>query len=461
MGKLGIGEDRGGTLNVSMRNATKYFIAMVAAATIVATVLAYRLRPSVTRPEIVAISFLSVLAIVGELWAFVLAREARGSIAFIPYLATVLIVPSWVSIVAVVAVKGLTELRAQVDPPKATFNAFSHGLTQATAISVYLAAGGISLLEPSSHSLSVITTQFGVAALMGFASSFVLNALLISAVIAIESGDSFVAVSRANYLPTLGVDLLSAPIVFVFAWVYASFGAMAAAVAWFPIVGIRHVNLVNLELEKTNEELLQLMVKSIEARDPYTSGHSRRVSKYAVAIARALGLSEREIKSISTAGLLHDVGKIYEKYGPILSNPGKLSPDEWTIMQEHPVDGANLVATISRMRELVPAVRHHHENWDGTGYPDRIAGTSIPLASRIITFADTIDAMTSVRPYRGALTEAEVRSEVIRCRGKQFDPEIADRLLTAGIWQTLFGRSGASRPQPSLTLIAAQSRDTA
>jgi putative nucleotidyltransferase with HDIG domain len=444
-----------------MRKTTKYFIAAVCAVTIASTVLAYRLRPAVSHAEVMAIAFLSVLAVVGELWAFVLAREAKGSIAYIPYLAAVLIVPSWVSIVAVIGVKIFTELRARVDPPKAVFNAFSHGLTQAIAIGVYLSVGGVSLLETSSHSLSVLTTQFGGAALLAIGVSFVANALVIGAVISIESGQPFLSTSRANHLANLGVDLLSAPIVFVFAWIYASFGAMAAAVAWFPIVGIRHVYSVNGELEKTNEELLQLMVKSIEVRDPYTSGHSRRVSKYAVAIARALGLSNREIKSVSTAALLHDVGKIYEKYAPILSKPGKLTPDEWTIMQEHPVDGANLVATISRMRDLVPAVRHHHENWDGTGYPDRIAGSLIPLASRIITFADTIDAMTSERPYRGALTEIEVRAELIRCRGKQFDPEIADRLLVVGIWRTLFGHSGSPRPQAVLTLVGAQTRDTA
>src|SRR5438552_3561415 len=129
-----------------MRKATRYFIAAVGFATAFAILAAYRLRPTVDHSEMVAIAFLSVLAIVGELWAFVLSREARGSIAFIPYLATVLIVPSWVSIVAVVLVKGLTELRARVDPPKAVFNAFSHGLTQAIAIGVYLSLGGSSLL---------------------------------------------------------------------------------------------------------------------------------------------------------------------------------------------------------------------------------------------------------------------------------------------------------------------------
>jgi putative nucleotidyltransferase with HDIG domain len=235
--------------------------------------------------------------------------------------------------------------------------------------------------------------------------------------------------------------------VFVLAWLYVSFGPMAAGAAFLPIVGLTQLNRVQLELEETNQELLQLMVKSIEARDPYTSGHSRRVATYAAAIARALGLSQREVDSISTAALLHDVGKIYEKYAPILRNPGRLTPEEWTTMQQHPSDGASLVSTISRLRTLVPDIRHHHENWDGSGYPDRIAGEAIPLASRIIMFADTIDAMTSVRPYRDALSELEVRAEILRGRGRQFDPQITDRLLAAGIWNTIFAteKNSASR----------------
>ncbi|MEO8631601.1 MAG: HD domain-containing phosphohydrolase, partial [Betaproteobacteria bacterium] len=175
-----------------------------------------------------------------------------------------------------------------------------------------------------------------------------------------------------------------------------------------------------------------------EARDPYTSGHSRRVKQYAVQIARLLGLSAPEVEKIGTAALLHDVGKIYDKYAPILSKESRLTSEEWAIIKEHPADGANLIATMTRLRELVPAVRHHHENWDGTGYPEGLKGTDIPLASRVIMFADTVDAMTTVRPYRGPLQEADVRSEIVRCRGKQFDPEIADRLLTSDFWKSLF-----------------------
>ena len=306
--------------------------------------------------------------------------------------------------------------------------------------------------------LSAVTAEYGWQALAAYLVSFVTNTYLVTFVIALESGERVGAVSRDVSLSTIGADLLATPVVFIFSWLYAAFGAIAAAAAWVPIVGIRHVNRVNLELEKANQELLQLMVKSIEARDPYTSGHSRRVSTYAIAIARCLNLPEREVKAISTAALLHDVGKIYERYAPILRKTGKLTADEWVTMQEHPIDGANLVSTITRLKDIVPAIRHHHENWDGSGYPDKISGNNIPLASRIIMFADTIDAMTSERPYRGPLSEPEVRSEILRGRARQFDPEITDRLLASGAWRSILGASAkASRPEKLVLVGKAKS----
>jgi HD-GYP domain-containing protein (c-di-GMP phosphodiesterase class II) len=155
-------------------------------------------------------------------------------------------------------------------------------------------------------------------------------------------------------------------------------------------------------------------------------------------IARSLGLSQREIERISRAALLHDVGKIHEKYAPILSKNDRLTPEEWRIMKEHPADGADLTSTMTKLHDIVPAIRHHHENWDGTGYPDGLAGELIPLPSRIIRFADTIDAMVTERPYRAPLTQEQVRAEIVRCRGTQFDPMIADKLLSSSLWTSLF-----------------------
>jgi putative nucleotidyltransferase with HDIG domain len=189
------------------------------------------------------------------------------------------------------------------------------------------------------------------------------------------------------------------------------------------------------------------MVKAIEARDPYTSGHSRRVAHYSQLIARALSLSGQQTERVRVAALLHDVGKIHEIYAPLLRKPEKLSPSEWEVMQGHPIKSAELVMTVSHLEDIVLPVRHHHENWDGSGYPDGLAGEKIPLASRIVLFADTIDAMTTDRPYRKALGEVQVRAELIKYRGKQFDPIICDKLLASPMFGLLFA-PGQRIPTP-------------
>jgi HD-GYP domain-containing protein (c-di-GMP phosphodiesterase class II) len=169
-------------------------------------------------------------------------------------------------------------------------------------------------------------------------------------------------------------------------------------------------------------------------------------------IARAVGLSEREVEQVGKAALLHDIGKIYEKYAAVLAKADRLTEAEWELIRQHPDDGADLVATMSHLNDVVPAIRFHHENWDGTGYPQQLAGDAIPIASRIIRLADTIDAMTTERPYRAPLTEDQVRQEIIRCRGTQFDPSIADRLLNSALWPKVFSVGDASerlRSRPS------------
>jgi HD-GYP domain-containing protein (c-di-GMP phosphodiesterase class II) len=138
-----------------------------------------------------------------------------------------------------------------------------------------------------------------------------------------------------------------------------------------------------------------------------------------------------------------------------LSKADKLTPEEWALMQEHPVDGERLVSTMSRLKDLTHAIRHHHEQWDGTGYPDGIAGDDIPIAARIIALADTIDAMTSARPYRAALSSDQVRGELVRCRGRQFDPALTDQVLSAPLWNKLFVPEREARPSyPSLAVVA-------
>jgi putative nucleotidyltransferase with HDIG domain len=459
------GSERGAGVNSYMRQKTTAYVIVVTLIAIVWGALTYQHSTALTPAMVQDALILSVLAIAGEMLSFMLPRSAAGSIAFIPYFASAIVVPGWPSVAFVVVIRASLELMARRTPTKAVFNVSQQALMQLVAIHTYVALGGVSLLSIArAGNLTVVTRQVGASALAAFIVALFVNTLLVATVISLTSGRSIVRVWLENHRATMVVDVLATTLAFVFGWVYAAFGAIAAAALWVPILGLRQVHRTNLELEQTNEELLELMVKSLEARDPYTSGHSRRVQHYSAIIARAIGLNERQIEEIGRAALLHDVGKIYEKYAYVLTKQDKLTPEEWAVIQEHSLDGANLVSTMSRLRDIVPAILHHHENWDGTGYPQGLAGEIIPLSSRIIRFADTIDAMTTERPYRRPLTDGEVRAEVVRCRGTQFDPAITDRLLSSPMWSSLFAPTAVgveAVPRPTFSVIGPRRRNEA
>lgn len=434
---------------------TPFFLAVVGAAIASAMMLQ---TPASSQPEreLTAVVFIGVLALAAELLAFLMPRGVVGSISAMPALAGVMISPSWYSVVAIAVVVAVAESNRKSEFPKAVFNTAQYGLSIGLAALVYLRLGGIPLYDLSRPGLIDLTIQAGFPALAAFTVAMATNTALVSIAVAIRDNAKLSSVWQSTMLPKIGVDVLSTPLMFVFGWAFARFGPIAAAAMWVPIIGLRQMIKTNIELERTNVELLDLMVKSIEARDPYTSGHSRRVQDYSMMIARALGLGEKQVQAIGRAALLHDIGKIHEKYGPILRKADRLSAEEWTTMREHPSDGAALIATMTPLRELVAAVKHHHENWDGTGYPDGLAGELIPLAARIIRFADTIDAMTTVRPYRPGLTPVEVRAEIVRCRGSQFDPGLVDRLLSSQAWRSMFGPDASQARYGELAVISSE-----
>ena len=171
---------------------------------------------------------------------------------------------------------------------------------------------------------------------------------------------------------------------------------------------------------------------ALEAKDVYTSGHSQRVTEISVAIAEKMGLPKDSLEKIRLAGLVHDIGKIGVRES-VLNKPGSLSEEEFEHVRLHSETGERILNPIVEDKEILRAVRHHHERYDGNGYPDGLKGERIPQMARIIAVADTFDAMTSERPYRKALTKEVACAEVERCRGTQFDPEAADAFLE--VWR--------------------------
>src|SRR2546428_7396582 len=247
----------------------------------------------------------------------------------------------------------------------------------------------------------------------------------------------------------LATDLLSSMLAVLLVFLYVKLQLLGLAILVFRLFLVRQLYQMNFQMQLELEEKLELMVKAMEARDPYTSGHSLRVSEYALAIARELRLSANDVDDIKRAALLHDVGKIYEEFAPLLRKEGKLTPEERMTMRTHVTRSAQLVDTATRLRGSVQAmIRHHHENYDGSGYPDGLAGADIPLGARIILIAATLNAMTTDRPYRRAMNLAPSLEELEAFAGREFDPPLVKLVSKSASIRRLVG-GDRSTPEPS------------
>jgi diguanylate cyclase (GGDEF)-like protein len=180
--------------------------------------------------------------------------------------------------------------------------------------------------------------------------------------------------------------------------------------------------------EKIIMDIVHSLVAVLEARDIYTHGHSQEVNKYALMLGEAIGLSHGELIYISRVALLHDIGKISISEG-VLHKKGRLSEEDWEQMKNHPLQGVELISRIPSILHCKPAILHHHERWDGKGYPSSLRGKEIPLEARILSIADAFAAMVSARPYRPAKSYQEALSELKREAGKQFDPELVEKFV--------------------------------
>jgi hypothetical protein len=435
-----------------MQKSAKSFIIVVAiAAVAVIAAMVASLGWGQTAPASEAFALLA-LVLAAEFLQDSLPAGGKASVAFVPLVSALMVSPTVQTVLAGVAITAVTHAVRRRGPAKVLFNGAQAALGLSVSLAAFLTLGG----KP----FAGIVGASGVDALREFvfpsvaltAVLVLMNTALVSTIVALTTDKRPVEVWKANTLLTVNHLIVAVPATFGIAWIAITSDVIGVAVLCVPLLGIRGLYKTTYDLQQVNEELLELMIKAIEARDPYTSGHSRRVSATSRTIAQALELPPQQVDRVAVAALLHDVGKIHEAFAPILSKPGRLTEAEWEVMKTHPGLGAELVATISHLRHAVPAVRGHHENWDGTGYPDGLAGEKIPLGARIITVADTIDALTTDRPYRTALGPAEVRAELVRCRGAQFDPAVCDVVLSADVWMKLFPESAIVGRESTLRL---------
>lgn len=402
-------------------------VAIVIAATTIAS-----FPPPITRDWLV--SFATFLALALFSGRFALQRTAGGtttSLDFVPQLGTLIVAgPAGAVILTVISQTIAQFFFYGKEPVKALYN------TAQIVISIAVASVGFILLGGRPHvqhfDLNVLFLPFlGAVGLY-----FIINSTAVSYIISIAEEIPLSEVLR-QLAGGAGIILLDAAMSFLallVAFFYLEWGPVALLVAIIPIIGLRYSYGTNIELEQLNADLLRVLIKALEAQDPYTSGHSVRVAERSKLIAREMGLSRTEIRNVEIAALLHDIGKIDVAYHDILKQEGPLTEEQRSLIREHPERGVDIVKSVRSLDEdVLEFIRHHHERVDGNGYPDGIAGDEIPLGARIIMVSDTIDAMLTKRPYRDALPLSVVREELRAQSGTQFDRSVVKATLEVGI----------------------------
>jgi putative nucleotidyltransferase with HDIG domain len=369
---------------------------------------------------------------------FTVARSAgQSSISFLPLLACIVLfgpAPTvlfmiTIGVVGEVLIRKKENIRAVFNVSQWTFAATVGGL-------LYDSLGGqaVALVAGPDQASALLLQQTPVFVAFG-AAFMLLNHTAVSLAIALSQEMPFSRVI-ARVVGRSGVnvfyDLLLSPIAIALAYLYLAAGVAGLALFLLPMLAIRHAYQINLRLQEANRDLLKALVKAIETRDPYTSGHSLRVSSLARRITEALGVTGRKADLIETAALLHDIGKIEPIYTEILRKPDGLSDAERSIIESHVTKGVDLLESVSSFpREVLDAVRYHHERVDGKGYPDGKMGDEIPLGARIIKVCDAVDAMLSDRPYRKALTIEAVEEQLVTYSGSQFDAAIVNAIVSS------------------------------
>ncbi|MFH1501681.1 MAG: HD-GYP domain-containing protein [Candidatus Eisenbacteria bacterium] len=335
------------------------------------------------------------------------------------YAAIVVLGPVPAAIVEVISTTITQLVIARRSPHKVVFNICLLIVTILAAGSVFVLLGG-----PEATSLGELILPLGACALV----YFVANTGGVSIVVGLVEGLSPWRVWQRSYMWTLTHLVGFVPLGALIVVVFREVGITGVLFFLMPLLLARYSFKLYAEMREVHFDTVRALTSAIDESDPFTRGHSERVTEYSMAIAREMGLGERRIEAIEYAGLLHDMGKIAMQHD-ILLKPGKLSDKEWEIMRTHPETGARIVSDLHFLKGARDAVLYHHERYDGKGYPAGLAGEGIPIEARIVKVSDAFDAMMSDRPYRNSLGVSAASAELEKGRGTEFDPQIVDVFL--------------------------------
>ncbi len=411
------------------KKAYLYLTLIAALAAVMAAAQPWPALMELSRNEHIAIAVLIALIVLSEWLAVDIAigseRRVRSSMAFLPLLTCAVLFPPPATLLATAISAFVTQI-TQKDRPawKVIGNVSIAIVSTGVALTAY---GGV-------HAAIGTSTSAGLAAFFVLAFAFfITDTAIVSGFYAIRSETAFLPVFRRVIGPgaiNIMYGLFASPIALLAVYLYSELYIGGLVLITLPLLLIRYSYVSKIQLQNSNRDLLKVLIKTIETRDPYTSGHSLRVSRLARLIAEDLGLSLKQVEKVETAALLHAIGKIDSTYTEIIQKKAALTEEEHRVIKTHAVKGAELLQSLTSFPEdVIRGVRHHHERYDGTGYPDGLAGKAIPISSRVIMLSDSIDAMLSDRPYRSALSVGEVSDELRRCAGSQFDPDIVEVVL--------------------------------
>jgi putative nucleotidyltransferase with HDIG domain len=292
-----------------------------------------------------------------------------------------------------------------------------------------------------------------VGLLLGAATNAVLNVALVSVLLSLRRHESFRRVFVGEVRDLTGGQVALAPVAWLMAQVYVQVAWWGALLFAVPLYTTRLAYQRFMEMREMFTQTISSLAQAVDKRDKYTSGHSLRVKEISVDIGREMRVSDRDLEALEWGGLLHDVGKIGVP-DVVLLKQERLTREERILMNAHPVLGAEIIAPVTRLAAELPIIRHHHEWYNGSGYPDRLMGDEIPKLARILHVADAFEAMTAARPYRmKPLTAEQALGELRKYAGIQFDPVVVDAFVRTK-WAEDVPDSGRALPPRPVPLIS-------
>jgi len=372
-----------------------------------------------TASLLLGVAFWTVLALVGSALPVQLPRGSQAAVAIAPIMAALFLggpaAGAWVAAIGTIEVR---ELRGRI-PWYGT-------LANHAGLVLPAVAAGLVLEGVRPWATGAFATF--LAAMVGAAVFLISNLLLASTLLALRTGQRIIDVGRSDLRGITGSWVALAPLAWLMAQIYLVqwWATMLFAV---PLYSTRQAFERFVEMREMFTQTIGALAEAVDKRDPFTARHSHRVKEIAVDIGRVMHVSDDELEALEWGGLLHDVGKIGVP-DDVLKKPDRLTRQERMTMNSHPVLGAQIIAPVTKLAPELPIIRHHHEWYNGSGYPDRLIGDEIPKLARVLHVADAFEAMTAARPYRMTpLTNEQALAELRKFAGIQFDPVVVDAFV--------------------------------